>query len=208
MEGMGWGREVGVRLGRGRRISAGGRRSAAWPGLVLRVGRRRDELDMVEGEMADGRVCERTGERGESGRRVPSDAVQVKRVERGRRPEGKEGGMDVGWDSVPAERGRILEDEIKDGQAELAEEGGEDARRSGEKPVGAVEGVAEGKVAGRGGRNGREEGWLGGRERRKEGAVDDGEAVDVGGDVGGGSEETQEACTGLVVVLGSRRERL
>jgi len=31
------------------------------------MGGRRDELDMVEGEMANGRVGERAGERGESG---------------------------------------------------------------------------------------------------------------------------------------------
>jgi len=34
---------------------------------VVGVGGRRDELDMVEGEMTDGRAGERTGERGESG---------------------------------------------------------------------------------------------------------------------------------------------
>lgn len=116
--------------------------------------------------------------------------------------------MDVGWDSVPAKRGCILEDEIKDGYTELAEERGEDAGRGREKPVGAVKGIAESKIAGRMARNGREEGRLRGRERRKEGAVDDGEASDVGGDVGGRSEEMQEACTGLGPVLGGGRERL
>jgi len=115
--------------------------------------------------------------------------------------------MDVGWDSVPAKRGCILEDEIKDGYTELAEERGEDAGRGREKPVRAVEGIAESKVAGRMARNGREEGRLRGRERRKEGAVDDGEASDVGGDVRGRSEEIQEACTGLGPVLGGGRER-
>lgn len=116
--------------------------------------------------------------------------------------------MDVGWDSVPAKRGCILEDEIKDGYTELAEERGEDAGRGREKPVGAIEGIAESKIAGRMARNGREEGRLRGRERRKEGAVDDGEASDVGGDVGGRSEEIQEVCTGLGPVLGGGRERL
>ena len=116
--------------------------------------------------------------------------------------------MDVRWDSVPAKRGCILENEIKDGYTELAEERGEDAGRGREKPVGAVEGVAESKVARRMAGDGREEGRLRGRERRKEGAVDDGEASDVGGDVGGRSEEIQEACTGLRPVLGGGRERL
>ena len=134
--------------------------------------------------------------------------MQVESVERGRGPEGKESGMDVGWDGVPAKGGCILEDEIKDGDAELAEERGEDAGRGGEKPVGAVEGVAESKVAGRVAGDGREEGWLRGRERRKEGAVDDGEAADVGSDVGGRSEEMEEACTGLGPVVGGWGEGL
>ena len=86
---------MGVKLGTGRRIGAGGRRSAAWPDLVVGLGGRRDELDMVKGKMADGRVGEGTGECGESGGRVPGDVMQVESVERGRRPEGKESGMDV-----------------------------------------------------------------------------------------------------------------
>lgn len=49
---------------------------------------------------------------------------------------------------MPAKRGCILEDEIKNGYTELAEERGEDAGRGREEPVGAVKGVAESKVAG------------------------------------------------------------
>ena len=55
MEWMG----VGVGLQTGKRIGVGGRRSVAWPDLMIEGGRRADELDMVEGEMVNEGVHER-----------------------------------------------------------------------------------------------------------------------------------------------------
>jgi len=48
---------VGVKLQTGRKINVGGRRSVAWPDLMMEGGRRRNA---VEDEMVDGGVRKRT----------------------------------------------------------------------------------------------------------------------------------------------------